>query len=138
VSLGILVRRPAAALAVALALAVAIAGCAPAGTPKPSLGPVATASIEAPASGSPGALTSPVVGVLLTIDSKGLADVKGFTLRTGDGRELTFEIGTLENGADFPPGHLAEHLAGSIPVRVFFRADGDRLVVYRMEDASAG
>ncbi len=85
---------------------------------------MATASIEVPASGSPGALTSPVIGVLLTIDAKGLTDVKGFTLRTGDGRELVFEIGTLENGAEFPPGHLAEHLAGSTPVRVFFRADG--------------
>ncbi len=76
--------------------------------------------------------------MLVAIDAEGLTDVKGFTLRTGDGRELAFEIGTLENGVDFPPGHLAEHLASSSPVRVFFRADGDRLVVYRLEDASEG
>jgi hypothetical protein len=125
-------------MALAAAFAVAIAGCTPTATPRPSLGPVATASIEAPASGSPGAPASPVVGVLLAVDARGLTDVKGFTVRTDDGRELAFEIGTLENGVDFPPGHLAEHLAGSTPVRVFFRADGDRLVVYRLEDASAG
>ena len=124
--------------AAGLFLAVAVTGCAATATPKPSLGPVATASIEVPASGSPAPQTSPVTGVLLTIDAKGLTDVKGFTLRTGDGRELAFEIGTLENGAEFPPGHLAEHLAGSTPVRVYFRADGGRLVVYRLEDASAG
>jgi len=127
-----------AALAVGLVLAVAVAGCAATPTAKPSLGPVATASIEIPASGSPTPVTSPVTGVLLTIDAKGLTDVKGFTLRTGDGRELAFEIGTLENGAAFPPGHLAEHLAGSTPVRVYFHSDGGRLVVYRLEDASAG
>ena len=122
----------------ALTLAVSIAGCSPAGTPAPSIRPVVTASIEAPASGSPGIPASPVVGVPLTVDARGLTDVKGFTLRTGDGQELAFEIGTLENGAEFPPGHLSEHLAGSTPVRVFFRPDGDRLVVYRLEDASAG
>jgi len=127
-----------AALAVGLVLAVAVAGCAATPTAKPSLGPVATASIEIPASGSPTPVTSPVTGVLLTIDARGLTDVKGFTLRTGDGRELAFEIGTLENGAAFPPGHLAEHLAGSTPVRVYFHSDGGRLVVYRLEDASAG
>ena len=45
-------------------------------------------------------------------------------------------VGTLENGVEFPPGHLAEHLASSSPLRVFFRPEGDRLVVYRLEDAS--
>ena len=48
---------------------------------------------------------------------------------------MTFKIGTLENGAEFPPGHLAEHLATSSPVRVYFRAEGPDLVVYRLEDA---
>jgi hypothetical protein len=138
VSLGLAIRRPAAVLALAMVIAAMGAACTPAGTAAPTLGPIATASIEAPASASPGALTSPVVGVLLSVDAKGLADVKGFTLRTDAGRELAFEIGTLENGVAFPPGHLAEHLAGSTPVRVFFRKEGDRLVVYRLEDPSGG
>jgi len=47
------VRRLFVALAAVVVLAVAIIGCTPAPTPAPSLGPVATASIEAPASGSP-------------------------------------------------------------------------------------
>jgi hypothetical protein len=40
----------------------------------------------------------------------------------------------LENPTEFPPGHLAEHLASSEPIRAYFReADGKR-VVYRLED----
>ena len=58
-----------------------------------------------------------------------------FTLRTNSGQQVTFRIGTLENGDLFPPGHLAEHLATSSPVRVFFRQDGADLVAYRLEDA---
>lgn len=74
-------------------------------------------------------------GVVIAVDARGLADVRGFTLRTDDGRSLTFRIDALENGAEFPPGHLAEHQATSQPVRVSFRADGDELVAFRIDDA---
>jgi hypothetical protein len=128
-----------------LAAVAASAGCSsgPASTP----GRIATASIEAPASGGPGVTdaasspgagsipASPVDGVLLDIDASGLTEVTGFTLRLDDGRSFEFLIGTLENGAEFPPGHLAEHLASSSRVRVSFRVDGSNLVAYRLEDA---
>jgi hypothetical protein len=125
------------------ALASVMAGCSPAASSEPA--PVAVGSIEAPASGgaaapSPAPATplpagSPVEGVLVDIDSAGLADVDGFTLRLADGRTVAFRVGILENGDEFPVGHLAEHLATSAPVRVFFRAEGPDLVVYRIEDA---
>lgn len=125
------------------AAAMAAAGCSPA--PSASPRPITTASIEAPASGTPAAPSvppattlipaSPVEGVLLDIDSAGLADVDGFTLRLRDGREVAFRVGTIENGNEFPVGHLAEHLATSAPVRVFFRTEGGDTVVYRIEDA---
>ena len=51
------------------------------------------------------------------------------------GQQLTFRLGTLDNGVQFPPGHLHEHLATASPVRVFFRVDGGQLVVYHLEDA---
>lgn len=96
-------------------------------------------SIGAPATGSPGPAdavpASPVTGVLVKIEAAGLTDVTGFSLRLDDGRVIAFRIGTLENGDQFPPGHLAEHMATSLPVRVFFRANGTDLVVYRLEDA---
>jgi hypothetical protein len=120
--------RVVATLAVALALVPGLAGCGPAVTPDVTPAPSAASTLGVPA--------SPVTGVLLGVTAEGLADVKGFRLRTGDGQEIDFEIGTLENGVEFPPGHLAEHLASSSPVRVFFRPDGDCLVVYRIEDAS--
>ncbi len=88
-----------------------------------------------PPGGSLPPLVSPVTGVLTHIDSQGLSKVTGFILRTADGRETKFEIGILENGDQFPPGHLAEHMANTSPVRVFFRDDGSgNLVVYRLED----
>lgn len=82
-----------------------------------------------------GVPASPVEGVVISVDSAGLGDVRGFELRTGEGRVLAFSIGSLENGAEFPPGHLAEHVATSQPVRVSFRTSGDDLVAYRIEDA---
>ena len=118
--------RVAAVVATALIVAAA---CAP--TPSPS--PAASSSTQPSSGVFP---SSPVVGVVTSVDSAGLNDVSVFELRTDDGRGYEFEIGDLENAAEFPPGHLREHLATSTPVRVFFDVDGDRLVVKRLEDAS--
>ena len=143
-------RRAGSALVaagLATSIALLVAACSPAPTTTP--GAIATASIEAPASGSPGATAgasdaapgsvpdSPVTGVLVDIDATGLSEVTGFTLRLDDGRSFEFLIGTLENGVEFPPGHLAEHMATSTPIRVSFRVDGTNLVAYRLEDAEA-
>ena len=119
-------RSRASGAIVALAIiAFAVGGCA-----------VDVASTTAqPPQGSVVPLVSPVTGVLTHIESQGLSKVTAFTLRTADGRETRFLIGILENGAQFPPGHLAEHMANASPVRVFFRADGTgNLVAYRLED----
>jgi hypothetical protein len=75
------------------------------------------------------------VGIVVGLDSAGLTDVRGFTLRTDDGRDLVFRIGTLENGAEFPPGHLGEHQAFATRIRVWYRSVGDLLVAFRLEDA---
>jgi hypothetical protein len=132
----------AAALALAVAFAVAsCGGVANTDGPRSTPGADATSSLGPAETGSPGAsqpaLDSPVTGVLIHLDTGGLSAVSGFTMRLADGREVTFRIGVLENGAQFPPGHLGEHLATSDPVRVFFRVSGSDLVVYRIEDAGA-
>ena len=75
------------------------------------------------------------VGIVSSIDSEGLTNVRGFTLLTPDGRDLEFTIGTLENGAQFPPGHLAEHQALASPIRVWYRTEDGALVAFRLEDA---
>jgi hypothetical protein len=113
-------------LAVA-ALAAALGACSPAASDAPS-----TTGASSPS--TPVALTSPVEGVPIDIEAEGFSNVAAFTIRTLDGREITFAVGTLENGAEFPPNHLAEHLAGSTPVRVYFRREGGENVVYRLED----
>jgi hypothetical protein len=140
------------ALAVSAMLAAVLSGCAGAADRTPSLTqlPVPPASTPAESPPGPGATTpqaataapdvpaapaSPVTGIVVSVDSAGLADVRGFQLRTADGVVLDLAIGRLENGAEFPPGHLAEHAASSDPVRVYFREEAGTLVVYRIEDA---
>jgi hypothetical protein len=77
-----------------------------------------------------------IAGVVVGLRSEGLGAVTGLTLRTTDGRTLEFEIGELENGADFPPGHLSFHQATGDPVRVWYRTEGGRLIAFRLEDAT--
>lgn len=76
-----------------------------------------------------------VVGVVVGVDATSLAAVTGIRLRTTDGATLEFRIGQLENGAEFPPGHLVEHQATAAPVRVWYRMEGSVRVAVRIEDA---
>jgi hypothetical protein len=75
------------------------------------------------------------VGVVTAVDAASLTDVRGFDLRTQDGRDLAFRIGVLENGAEFPPGHLGEHQRLRTLIRVWYRTEGAELVAFRLEDA---
>ena len=98
-------------------------------------GPVGSSSISAPASGY-AARGAAFTGRRRPHAHRlqGPDQGHGVRLRTDDGQDYDFTIGILENGDQFPPGHLAEHLATSSPVRVFFRDEGGNLVVYRLED----
>ena len=80
---------------------------------------------------------SPVVGVVVAVDSPSLGQVNGFALQTTDGSAFDFDMGTLENPTDFSPSHLTEHMATSAPIRVFYRLENGKPVVYRLEDAPA-
>jgi hypothetical protein len=87
-----------------------------------------------PSTGRPdGAPT--VDGIVIGVDSAGLGDVKGFRLRTTDGRMLTFDLSADRNEAQFPPGHLTEHLATAQPVRVWYEGSGDQLKALWLEDS---
>lgn len=76
-------------------------------------------------------------GVVVAVDRASLTDVRGFTLRTADGRTVVFRIGSLENAAQFAPGHLGEHQATSTPILVTYRVEGGENVAVRLEDAPA-
>jgi len=84
-------------------------------------------------SGPPGAQAA--VGVIVGVDSEGLDKVTGFDLRTTDQGTLDFVLGTLDNGAVFPPGHLVEHQATGQAVRVWYRTEDGVRVAVRLEDA---
>jgi hypothetical protein len=110
-------------LGVIVVLAIGIATAVAVGTSRPACGCVAPPS-------------SPVDGVVISVDSSGLTDVHDFSLRTAEGFNLTFQLGPLENATQFSPGHLKEHQATGSPVRVFFaRSSTGQMIVYRLEDA---
>ena len=112
--------------ALVLLAGLAVAACGGTGPSSP----------VAPTTSSGGSFPpSPVVGVVVRVDSSGLSNVHGFDLRQADGTVLAFTMGTLENGAEFPPGHLAEHQATGSPVLVSFRILDGVPLVYRLEDA---
>ena len=96
---------------------------------------VAVAAILVSTLGQPAPKTE--TGVVIAVDSASLTDVRGFTIRTPDGRTVAFRLGDLENGAEFPPGHLGEHMATSVPVVVTYRDENGERIVVRLEDAVA-
>lgn len=79
---------------------------------------------------------SPVVGVVVSVDTPSLGQVNGFDLRLADGSMLTLKVGVLENATQFSPSHLLAHEATSVPIRAFYRLDNGAPVVYRLEDAN--
>lgn len=75
-------------------------------------------------------------GVIVAVESTSIASVTGFTLRVPGGALVEFELGVLENEAEFPRGHLAEHVASSAPVIVTYRDEGGgRRLAVRIVDA---
>jgi hypothetical protein len=122
-------------LLIALALVVAACGGAAETPPAAAFTPPPRTSSSAEPSASEEVPGSPIAGIVTAVDSAGLSQVKGFTLRTVGGEDLKFVLGTLENGTEFPPGHLAEHMAAADPILVYFRPENGALVVYRLEDA---
>jgi hypothetical protein len=76
-------------------------------------------------------------GVVVSVNAVSLTDVRGFTIRTADGRTVEFRVGQLENGAQFPPGHLAEHKATAVPIVVTYRDENGERIAIRLEDAPA-
>ena len=109
-------RRPLRVLLPVLALLVG--SCTPVPTPPPI-----------PA--------SPVVGVVVRIDSPSLGVVKEFDLLTPNGQTVTLAVGVLENAQQFSLSHLATHEATGVPVRAYYQLQGGRPFVYRLEDAVA-
>jgi hypothetical protein len=76
-------------------------------------------------------------GVVIAVDATSLTNVQGFTIRTPDGRTVAFTLGQVDNGAQFPPGHLGEHMATAVPVVVTYRDENGTRVAVHLEDAVA-
>jgi hypothetical protein len=75
-------------------------------------------------------------GVVTSVTSTSLVEVDGFTLRTSDGRTLTFSTKDLPYRNDgFPVQHLREHQALAQPVMVTYRVTDGRNDVVKLQDA---
>jgi hypothetical protein len=94
---------------------------------------VAAGAFLVTTAGQPPRLTA--TGVVIAVDSTSLTNVRGFTLRTPDGRTVLFRLGQLENSSQFAPGHLNEHIATAVPVLVTYQDKNGERVVVRLEDA---
>jgi hypothetical protein len=81
--------------------------------------------------------TTVAVGVIVGVEAEGLGDVRSFSLRTADGTVLMLDLSALENGDEFPPGHLAEHQVTAEPVRVWYRDEDGTLLAIRLADAES-
>jgi hypothetical protein len=79
--------------------------------------------------------TSTATGVVVAVDARSLTNVAAFTIRTAEGRTIEFELGALQNGAEFPPGHLVEHITTGVPVVVTYRDGGGTRTAVRIADA---
>jgi hypothetical protein len=80
--------------------------------------------------------TAEATGVVVAVDSGGgFGNVRGFTLRVAGGELLTFSLRELQNGGEFPPGHLVQHQADAFPVLVLYRMEGSERLALRLEDA---
>jgi len=73
-----------------------------------------------------------VRGIVIAVQASSLARADAITIRTDDGRELTFRV---DPGVDMTPGHLREHMTLGEPVVVEFTRspDGSALAV-RIQD----
>jgi len=86
------------------------------------------------------AQTQTAQGVLLDVVSSSLQKVDSFTLRTDDGRELTF-VPAPNFNADathaMTPGHMRQHMALADPVRVTYQEQNGQLIALSAVDATA-
>jgi hypothetical protein len=73
-----------------------------------------------------------VRGNVIAVQASSLARADAITIRTDDGRELTFRV---DPGVDMTPGHLREHMTLGEPVVVgYTRAPDGSAVAVRIED----
>ena len=80
-----------------------------------------------------------VIGVVVKVDSKGLTNVISFTVRTDANTNMVFDLSKLENGPAFPPGHLVEHQASSMPIQVWYKTqDGVNYALWLQDAPETG
>jgi hypothetical protein len=81
-----------------------------------------------------------VRGILLDVVSPNIQQVNSFTLRTEDGRELSFVTSPdFNQGVShvMTPGHMRQHMALADPVLVTYREESGKLIALSATDATS-
>ncbi len=73
-----------------------------------------------------------VRGLLINVQASSITQTTGLTVRTDDGRELTFRV---DKSVDMTPGHLREHMTLALPVIVSYVQTPGGLLAVRIDDA---
>ena len=79
-------------------------------------------------------------GVIIDVQATSLTDIVAFTLHGDDGKTYVFHVApdaARDPQEGFFPGHLRSHAVAAERVRVFYRANGDELLAYKLEHASS-
>jgi len=77
-----------------------------------------------------------VIGVIVDVQAEGLTNVRSIKVRTPAGEVIAFDLTRLESGAQFPPGHLAEHQVTAEPVQVSYLEEGGTRFAIRVDDVA--
>ncbi len=72
-----------------------------------------------------GSKTESVHGALIDVKSTSISETQAITVRTDDGRELTFRIGPKADQGVFSPGHLRQHMLEVSKVTVYYERLSD-------------
>jgi hypothetical protein len=99
---------------------------------------VLVVSLAAP---SPGCASQPPEhterGILVDVQGASLQRVESFTIRTDEGRELTFRPApdfNAEASHSMTPGHMRQHMALADPITVSYREEAGSLVALSATD----
>jgi hypothetical protein len=72
-----------------------------------------------------------VRGAITDVQIQDIGHARTISLHGVDGRDYQFDVAP---SVDMTPGHLREHMAFALPVTVYYRRDGSRLLAVQIAD----
>jgi hypothetical protein len=77
------------------------------------------------------AMEPKVRGAITDVQIRDIGHAQSITVHGTDGRDYQFDVADSVN---MTPGHLREHMTFALPVTVYYRREGNRLVAIQVTD----